>query len=152
MKLLVITPPTQWPNWQALEKGLYELALPSLLEAGSGGGEILAARGAGGQDDGGGSDDGYEEPPERNDLPGSLRPQPITQKQMMQAQQECGFCRSMICDLEQEAGGSGKDHISRYWAVFDGVLHRATEAGDARKGYDPARPFVPRDVAAHGSS
>ena len=44
-----------------LEKGLYELALLTLLEGGSGG-EILATYGAGGQDDNDGSDDGYEEP------------------------------------------------------------------------------------------
>ena len=108
-----------------LEKGLYELALPTLLEGGSGG-EILAAHGADGQDDDSGSDDGYEEPPERHDLPDSLRPQPITQKQMMQAQQGCDFCRGMIRDLGQEAGGSGKYRSSRYWAVIDGVLHRVT--------------------------
>ena len=113
------------------------------LEKGLSSGEILAAHGAGGQDDGDGSDDGYEEPAGRHDLPDSLRPQPITQKQMLQAQQKCDFCRGMIRDLEQETGGSGKDRSSRYWAVFDGVLHRVTEASDARGGYDSARPFVP---------
>ena len=86
-----------------LEKGFYELALPTLLEGGSGG-EILAACGVGGQDDDDGSDDGYEEPPGRHDLPDSLRPQPITQKRMLQAQKGCDFCRGMIRDLEQEAG------------------------------------------------
>jgi hypothetical protein len=128
-----------------LEKGLYELSLSTLLEEELGG-EVLAAYGAGGQDDDDGSDDGYEEPAGRHDLPDSLRPQPITQKQMLQAQQKCDFCRGMIRDLEQEAGGSGKDRSSRYWAVFDGVLHRVTEASDAREGYDSARPFVPETL------
>ena len=68
-----------------LEKGLYELSLSTLLEEGLGG-EVLAAHGAGGQEDDDGSDDGYEEPAGRHDLPDSLRPQPITQKQMLQAQ------------------------------------------------------------------
>ena len=46
--------------------------------------------GAGGQDDDDGGDGGYEEPAGRHDLPGSLRPQPITQKQC------CKHSRSVI--------------------------------------------------------
>ena len=53
----------------------------------------------------------------------------------------------MIQKLKQEDEGSNnKDRHSRYWAVYDGVLHRVTEAGDAREGYDSARPFVPEPL------
>lgn len=40
----------------------------------------------------------------------------------------------------------GKGQSARHWAVFDGVLHRTTEAADASEGYDSARPFVPESL------
>ena len=94
-----------------------------------------------------GSDDGYEEPPGRHDLPGSLRPAMISQKQLHLAQQNCVFCTDMAEKLASEQSGpTCKDRHSRYWAVFDGILHRVTEASDAREGYDSARPFVPESL------
>ena len=53
----------------------------------------------------------------------------------------------MVKQLQGPDGKAGsKGQQTRHWAVFDGVLHRTTEAADANEGYDSARPFVPESL------
>ena len=130
-----------------LEKGLYEVVYPDASRNGSAVAEVLAVPLVEEEGSDEGSDDGYEEPPGRHDLPDSLRPVMISQKQLHLAQQNCMFCADMAEKLASEQSNPKcKDRHSRYWAVFDGILHRVTEASDAREGYDSARPFVPESL------
>ena len=127
-----------------LEDGLFEVNLCEQTVVAEPGAEVFAVRSVFDDDD---SEDGYEEPAGRHDLPDSLRPVLLTQKQLQVEQRKCKFCQDMIQKLKQEDEGSNnKDRHSRYWAVYDGVLHRVTDAGDAREGYDSARPFVPEPL------
>ena len=71
----------------------------------------------------------------------------ISQKQLQQAQEKCEFSVDMVKRLQDHDDKSeGKGQSARHWAVFDGVLHRTTEAADASEGYDSARPFVPESL------
>ena len=145
--LLGVQPQTAELLVVQLEKGLYEVVYPDVSRNGCAVAEVLAVHSVEEEGSDEESDDGCEEPPGRHDLPGSLRPVMISQKQLHLAQQNCWVCVDMAEKLASEQGNPKcKDRHSRYWAVFDGILHRVTEASDAREGYDSARPFVPESL------
>ena len=110
-----------------LEDGLFEVNLCEQTVVAEPGAEVFAVRSVFDDDD---SEDGYEEPAGRHDLPGSLRPVLLTQKQLQVEQRKCKFCQGMIQKLKQEDEGSNdKGRHSRYWAVYDGVLRRVWRLG-----------------------
>ena len=95
-----------------LEDGFFEVNLCEHTGAAEPGTEVCAVRSVFDDDD---SEDGYEEPAGRYDLPDSLRPVLLTQKQLQVEQRKCKFCHGMIQKLTQEDEGSNdKDHHSRY--------------------------------------